>query len=269
MATRLPPRRRIRLNMPEVSHPPGPEETVVGSYFVANYPPFSVWTRTAVDDAEAALQAAATRRAAGPLRAHPLLPEALSLLLLPGLHRQERAPGRGVSEPGDDRVGTLPGGRRPLPAARCTSSISGAGRRRSCRRSSCERLVARTESRADWSRAAEVTFECEPGTLSDAKLGVLREIGVTRLSLGVENFDDRILELNGRAHRSPEIYRVFQHARRLDFPQINIDLIAGMIGESDANWRACHRSDDRAVARQRDDLPDGAALTTRRSAATF
>ena len=43
--------------MPEVSHPPGPEETVVGSYFVANYPPFSVWTRTAVDDAKAALQA--------------------------------------------------------------------------------------------------------------------------------------------------------------------------------------------------------------------
>ena len=43
--------------MPEVSHPPGPEETVVGSYFVANYPPFSVWTRTAVDDAKAALLA--------------------------------------------------------------------------------------------------------------------------------------------------------------------------------------------------------------------
>ena len=43
--------------MPEVSHPPGPEETVVGSYFVANYPPFSVWTRTVVDEAKAALQA--------------------------------------------------------------------------------------------------------------------------------------------------------------------------------------------------------------------
>ena len=67
---------------------------------------------------------------------------------------------------------------------------------------------------------------------------LLRELGVTRLSLGVENFDDRILELNGRAHRSPEIYRVYEQARRLDFPQINIDLIAGMIGESDANWRA-------------------------------
>ena len=53
------------------------------------------------------------------------------------------------------------------------------------------------------------------------------EMGVTRLSLGVENFDDRILELNGRAHRSREIDRAYDCARALGFPQINIDLIAG------------------------------------------
>ena len=54
-----------------------------------------------------------------------------------------------------------------------------------------------------WNAAEEITFECEPGTLTEAKLAVIRGIGVTRLSLGVENFDDEILELNGRAHRSP------------------------------------------------------------------
>jgi oxygen-independent coproporphyrinogen-3 oxidase len=59
------------------------------------------------------------------------------------------------------------------------------------------------------------------------------------LSLGVENFDDRILELNGRAHRSPEIAQAFRAARALDFPQINIDLIAGMLGETEENWRTC------------------------------
>ena len=65
-------------------------------------------------------------------------------------------------------------------------------------------------------------------------------MGVTRLSLGVENFDDRILELNGRAHRSPEIGQAYRvRARRSAFPQINIDLIAGMLGETDENWRAC------------------------------
>ena len=52
-------------------------------------------------------------------------------------------------------------------------------------------LVSRLTSRSDWSRSAEVTFDCEPGTLTEPKLGVIRDLGVTRLSLGVENFDDR------------------------------------------------------------------------------
>ena len=92
---------------------------------------------------------------------------------------------------------------------------------------------------AAWNKAEEITFECEPGTLTESKLAVIRRLGVTRLSLGVENFDDRILELNGRAHRSPEIGQAYRYARALAFPQINIDLIAGMVGETEENWRAC------------------------------
>ena len=62
-------------------------------------------------------------------------------------------------------------------------------------------------------------------------------MGVTRLSLGVEHFDDHVLELNGRAHRSAEIFRAYSFARSIDFPQINIDLIAGMLGETEEKWR--------------------------------
>ena len=90
-----------------------------------------------------------------------------------------------------------------------------------------------------WRNAEEVTFECEPGTLTEPKLAAIRGIGVTRLSLGVENFNDEILEINGRAHRSPEIGRAYAFARSLGFPQINIDLIAGMLGETEENWRTC------------------------------
>jgi oxygen-independent coproporphyrinogen-3 oxidase len=75
--------------------------------------------------------------------------------------------------------------------------------------------------------------------LTETKIAVIRRLGVTRLSLGIENFDDRILEINGRAHRSPEIARAYRFARSLDFPQINIDLIAGMLGETEDNWRRC------------------------------
>ncbi len=88
-----------------------------------------------------------------------------------------------------------------------------------------------------WSNAEEVTFECEPGTLRRSKLETLKEIGVTRLSLGVEHFDDEILAANGRAHLSAEIYDAYDLARKVDFPQINIDLIAGMMGETEEKWR--------------------------------
>jgi oxygen-independent coproporphyrinogen-3 oxidase len=92
-----------------------------------------------------------------------------------------------------------------------------------------------------WDDAEEVTFECEPGTLTAAKLEAIRGLGVTRLSLGVEHFDDHILELNGRAHHSKEIARAYRDARQAGFPQINLDLIAGMVEETEEKWRDCVR----------------------------
>ena len=102
-----------------------------------------------------------------------------------------------------------------------------------------------------WDNAEEVTFECEPGTLRKSKLETLKEIGVTRLSLGAEHFDDEILVANGRAHLSAEIYDVYDLARKVDFPQINLDLIAGMVGETEAKWRDTVR---RAVELQPDSV---------------
>jgi len=223
--------------MPEVSHPPGPEETVVGSYFVANYPPFSVWTRTAVDDAKAALQAPPRDVPLGLYVHIPFCRKRCHFCYFrvytdKNARQVEEYLNLAIAE-WERYLETAAVAGRPLHFV-----YFGGGTPSFLSTQQLQRLVAGLKAGTDWSEAAEVTFECEPGTLSDAKLALLRELGVTRLSLGVENFDDRILELNGRAHRSPEIYRVYEQARRLDFPQINIDLIAGMIGESDANWRA-------------------------------
>jgi oxygen-independent coproporphyrinogen-3 oxidase len=99
------------------------------------------------------------------------------------------------------------------------------------------RLMTGVRNLMPWDQAREVAFECEPGTLQRHKLEALRELGVTRLSLGVENFKPEILQYNGRAHLEDEIYRAFGWARELGFDQINIDLIAGMVGEDWANWR--------------------------------
>jgi oxygen-independent coproporphyrinogen-3 oxidase len=88
-----------------------------------------------------------------------------------------------------------------------------------------------------WDAAEEVAFECEPGTLNPGKLTAIKDIGVTRLSLGIENFNDRILEINGRAHRTKEVWRAYERARAENFDQVNIDLIAGMLEETEENWQ--------------------------------
>ncbi len=87
-----------------------------------------------------------------------------------------------------------------------------------------------------WDSVKEVTFECEPGTLNEGKLKAIRDLGVTRLSFGIENFSDHILEINGRAHLSKQVYAAYGWARQAGFPQINIDLIAGMVEETHENW---------------------------------
>ena len=100
-----------------------------------------------------------------------------------------------------------------------------------------ESLMDRLHEHVSWNGAEEVTFECEPGTLSQPKIQALKALGVTRLSLGVENFSDAILEENGRAHLSKEVYRAWEWIAEADFANVNIDLISGMVGETWENWR--------------------------------
>jgi oxygen-independent coproporphyrinogen III oxidase len=224
--------------MPNATESPRQEQTGVGSYFVANYPPFSVWTAAAVDEARAALRA---RPADVPLGLYLHIPFCrkrchfcyFRVYTDKNAREVEGYLDRLAAE-WDMYLETPAVAGRPLHFV-----YFGGGTPSFLSTSQLEGLVRRITARADWSRAAEITFECEPGTLSAPKLAAIRGFGVTRLSLGVENFDDRILELNGRAHRSPEIHRVFHQARELAFPQINIDLIAGMLGETEENWRAC------------------------------
>ena len=219
---------------------PEVEQTEVGSYFVADYPPFSVWTaQAAAGDALAALSAPAA----------PGVPLGLYLHIPFCRKRCHFCYFRVYTDRNAKEVESyLDLLAREWDLYADTAAIRGraidfvyfgGGTPSFLSTRQLEGLVGRLTGTTSWSDATEVTFECEPGTLTEAKLEAIRRMGVTRLSLGVENFDDRILELNGRAHRSPEIGRAYAFARSLGFPQINIDLIAGMLGETDENWRVC------------------------------
>jgi oxygen-independent coproporphyrinogen-3 oxidase len=216
------------------------EATEVGSYFVATYPPFSVWSHEAVAaDAKPAL-------AAPPV---PGVPLGVYLHIPFCRKRCHFCYFRVYTDKNASEVNQYLDllarefelyGELPAIAGRPLNFVYfGGGTPSFLSTQQLQRLVTRMGAVAAWNKAEEITFECEPGTLTESKLAMIRRLGVTRLSLGVENFDDRILELNGRAHRSPEIAQAYRYARGLEFPQINIDLIAGMVGESEVNWRAC------------------------------
>ena len=216
------------------------DPTDVGSYFVATYPPFSVWSTEAVQaDALPALHAAP--RPGVPLGVYLHIPFCRKrchfcyFRVYTDKNAQEVAAYLDILAREWELYSQLPAfAGRPIDFV-----YFGGGTPSFLSTSQLEGLVTRLTAATPWRDAAEVTFECEPGTLTEAKLRVIRQLGVTRLSLGVENFNDEILTLNGRAHRSPEVYRAYEYARSLDFPQINIDLIAGMLGETDENWRTC------------------------------
>ncbi len=212
-------------------------KTEVGSYFISNYPPFSQWDAKHLPEIR---QALAEEPADTPLGLYLHIPfcrkrckfcyfRVYTDKAASDVETYVSALSREI-----ELVSRLPiMGERPFRFV-----YFGGGTPSFLSSKQLTSLVDRLRQNIDWSQAEEVTFECEPGTLKESKLQTLKALGVTRLSLGVENFDARILEENGRAHQTEEVYRAWEWIQKVDFPNTNIDLIAGMVGETEENWRA-------------------------------
>ncbi|MDP8242853.1 MAG: coproporphyrinogen-III oxidase family protein [Candidatus Hinthialibacter antarcticus] len=227
------------------------KKTTAGSYFVSNYPPFSVWKPDYVSSAFESIERQPHPEANLGIYLHiPFCRKRCHFCYFrvytdknsSEIRRYLDALTREFELYADKPI---IGGRKPkyiyfgggTPSFLSPHQLTG--------------LVETMQKKLPWDAAEEITFECEPGTLTEAKLEAIRSIGVTRLSLGVEHFDDQVLELNNRAHRSGEIGRAYDFARSIEFPQINIDLIAGMLGETDEKWLDAVR---KALAMQPDSL---------------
>ena len=89
----------------------------------------------------------------------------------------------------------------------------------------------------DVERDAEITLESNPGDFSDAKLSAYLEFGVNRLSIGVQSFDDRLLELLGRRHSADEATQAYRMATKAGFGNISIDLMYGLPQQTTDDWR--------------------------------
>ncbi|HEX6963135.1 MAG TPA: coproporphyrinogen-III oxidase family protein [Lacipirellula sp.] len=215
-------------------------KTEVGSYFISNYPPFSQWTAGEAGEVIAALNAPPGDVPLGLYLHIPFCRKRCKFCYFKvftdkhadQIERYLAALSREI-----ELVSKVPAmGGRPFRFV-----YFGGGTPSFLSEKQLRRLVDRLEANIHWDKAEEVTFECEPGTLSEPKVHALRELGVTRLSLGVEHFDDEILRENGRAHESHEIYRAWPWIKAAGFPNVNIDLIAGMVGDNDPKWREAVR----------------------------
>ena len=211
-------------------------KTEVGSYFISNYPPFSQWSKDELAEVEAAMNAPPAEVPLGLYLHIPFCRKRCKFCyfkVFTEKNANEIETYVSALSTEIELVSKLPVmGDRPFRfvyfGGGTPSFLSG---------KQLTSLVDRLRANINWDKAEEVTFECEPGTLSEPKIKTIRELGITRLSLGVENFSDDILKENGRAHLSPEVYKSWDWIVAADFPNVNIDLISGMVGETWDNWK--------------------------------
>jgi len=97
-----------------------------------------------------------------------------------------------------------------------------------------EGIRAHTGIRGD----AEITLEANPGTVTPASLKEFRGAGINRISLGIQSFDDRFLEVMGRIHTAEQSQQAFLDAREAGFSNISIDLIHSLPEQSLDQWRS-------------------------------
>lgn len=84
----------------------------------------------------------------------------------------------------------------------------------------------------------EWTIEMAPSTVKADKLEVLRDLGVTRISMGVQSFDPQLLQSLGRLHSPKQIYTAWERVQAAGFPQTNLDLMFAIPGQSIEQWEA-------------------------------
>lgn len=82
----------------------------------------------------------------------------------------------------------------------------------------------------------EFTVELHPLTVTYEKMKMLKNMGVTRVSIGAQSFNDEILKLNGRTHLIKDFYNAYDIISEVGFNNINVDIISGLVGETQDTW---------------------------------
>jgi oxygen-independent coproporphyrinogen-3 oxidase len=221
-------------------------EPAVGNYFVSAYPPFSCWTPEGLEAYRQVLARPTdeTRRVALGLYVHiPFCVHRCQYcyyLAYDGrMKEMERYLAAATRELELYRE-------MPALAGRDLSFVYfGGGTPSLLSVSRLREFLSGLQRVAPWDRVREATFECAPKSVTESKLEVLRQAGITRLSMGVQQLDDDVLARNGRVHEIDDVLRAYDSIRHVGFDVVNLDLIVGLVGETDESFE---RSLDRIIA---------------------
>ena len=104
--------------------------------------------------------------------------------------------------------------------------------------SQLEFLLEGLRRRLDFSPLEEWTVEANPGSVSARKATLLHKLGVNRISLGVQSWDNALLKILGREHNAGQAEQSFHLLRAAGFSNINVDLMFGLPGQTREQWRA-------------------------------
>lgn len=105
-----------------------------------------------------------------------------------------------------------------------------------------EEICAALRRRFRFAPSVEFTLEATPGSADQGFLELARALGISRLSVGAQSFDDRELRRVGRLHGAQEIRDLLLRARRAGIENLSLDLIAGLPGQTEASWQASVQS---------------------------
>jgi oxygen-independent coproporphyrinogen-3 oxidase len=212
----------------------GPEP-IVGSYFVATYPPFSCWDTA---DAGAWLDALDSRPAPDtPLGLYvhvPFCVRRCTYCYYLSVDDRPELLDRYLEALGVEAARLA---RAPAVAGRAADFVYvGGGTPSMLSPGRCEGLFNAIRSHVPLDETREITFECAPRSITRDKLRALKAHGVTRISMGVQQLDDEVLQASGRVHRTVDVLRAWDRIREIGFPVENLDLMVGMVGETDESF---------------------------------
>ena len=107
------------------------------------------------------------------------------------------------------------------------------------------RVITQIRQEFDLNSDAEITMECNPDTVTKENLAAFREVGVNRVSFGMQSAVPHVLATLDRTHNPENLLQVTTWAKEVGFSEISVDLIYGTPGETLADWQ---KSIDAALA---------------------